>query len=456
MTVATAFDISQLPAASGGMDATKPRIRGRALTEVSLLTDCVATMFRLSFLTFTLSGLLALGTGCTPEEGPGIGPPGGHDAGPPRDTQHRPDQQIASPGTIARRMSRFLWNQVEPDSALCASLGAAPTPEKVAQVAASMLNDARSRDGFGTFIQWWLRLRDLQTYKQTEAELTPELRKSMTDQASALAIDVVFDGDARLETLLLTPTVFLNEVLARHYGVGNVPGQEMRRVPIENSGRVGILSGSGVMTRFSSTLRVTWPARRFWLASETLFCGTDGLPPPPPPGLDISVTIDPGKPIRSQMEAATPGDCQTCHAFANNAGFAFMKFDGLGRLQASDPGGAIDTSGVLVLDTEPALRFADLRSFLQQVLDRGHAGRCFVQRLLAFALDPIPLAPDRWVSAPITKPGWTDSVPDLEATFVSSKGNIRSLLVAISRSAAFLHPPPEATGPDEGCFSSRP
>jgi hypothetical protein len=344
---------------------------------------------------------------------------------------------------IAARLSRFLWSQPTPDSAIAAAVETAASGDDVAAIAEGMLADPRARDGLGAFFTWWLRLPDLATQPKDDPDgvFTADVRAALQLEAPAFGTSVILDGDGRYATLMTAPYTFMNETIARHYGVTGVTGPGLRQVPFDVPDRIGLLGEASVLARFAGNTVVSWPARRFWLVKQTLLCAA---------GLDSAVPIDTtafvieaSPRLREQLETITaPSMCQICHKFVNPLGYPFIRFDSLGLYRSDGFAGPYDdASGV-----EPVgagfltddLSYTDQPDLMRQMSGRPEAMACFAWIALNFAVDR-PKSAEVNTFSNALRP----SLDGLAAAFEASGGDIQGVLVEIVRTPAFL----QATSP---------
>jgi mono/diheme cytochrome c family protein len=249
---------------------------------------------------------------------------------------------------LASRLSFFLWSSIPDDELLAAAIaGRLKDPKVVEQQVRRMLADERSRALTTNFAAQWLYLRDLQV-KFPDEILFPDfdgtLREAMTRETE-LFVDSVFREDRSVIDLLTANYTFLNERLARHYGIPGVRGSYFRRVALPDaSTRGGLLGQGSVLTISSYSTRTSPVLRGKWVLENLL----SAAPPPPPPNIPSLKTDGAGKPLtlRDAMTAhrANPS-CAGCHARMDPIGFAMENFDAVGRWRDTDAGRPIDTSG---------------------------------------------------------------------------------------------------------------
>jgi hypothetical protein len=223
------------------------------------------------------------------------------------------------------------------------------TPLVLEQQVKRMLGDARSKALITNFAEQWLHLRNLKS-SVPDLEAFPDfddnLRQAMKEETS-LFFDSIVREDRSVVDLLNADYTFVNERLARHYGIPNVYGSQFRRVTVADEARRGILGQASVLTVTSYPNRTSPVERGKWILTNLL-----GVPPqPPPPNVpSLQETSADGKvlSLRERMERhrADPV-CAGCHKAMDPIGFALESFDGIGRSRKTEEGVAINTSGTL-------------------------------------------------------------------------------------------------------------
>ena len=251
---------------------------------------------------------------------------------------------------LASRLSFFLWSTVPDDQLLTlASQGKLKEPAVLEQQVKRMLADPRSEALVANFAEQWLHLRNLKS-SSPDLEAFPDfddnLRQAMKEETS-LFFDSIVREDRSVVDLLNADYTFVNERLARHYGIPNVYGSQFRRVKVTDETRRGLLGQAAVLTVTSYPNRTSPVERGKWILTNLL--GVPPQPPPPnvPPLADASAD---GKvlSLRQRMERhrADP-TCAGCHKAMDPIGFALESFDGIGRVRKTEDGAPIDTSGTL-------------------------------------------------------------------------------------------------------------
>jgi hypothetical protein len=251
---------------------------------------------------------------------------------------------------LASRLSFFLWSSVPDDALLDSAIrGELRRPGVLDRHVRRMLADPRSYNLASNFAGQWLRLRNL-TSVDPNVRLYPDFDDNLRQAfrlETELFVDSVVREDRSVLDLLRTDYTFLNERLAKHYGIPNVYGSRFRRVELGSDSRRGGLLRQGSVLAVSSYATRTSPVLRgVWVLSNIV-----GAPPPPPlpnvPALDGNVPAN--LPVRERMAAhrASPV-CASCHRTIDPVGFTLENFDAVGRWRENEgDSGAIDVSGAL-------------------------------------------------------------------------------------------------------------
>ncbi|MEO5926212.1 MAG: DUF1592 domain-containing protein [Bryobacteraceae bacterium] len=258
---------------------------------------------------------------------------------------------------LASRLSFFLWSSIPDDQLLdIAAAGKLKDPATLRAQTKRMLKDPRSTAMVDNFAAQWLFLRDIRT-KELDLFLFRNfdagLRESM-EKETQLFLDDVLRGNRSVLDLITANYSFLNERLAKHYGVPGIRGPQFRRVEFPaNIQRGGLLGQGSLLTLTSYSIR-TSPVLRGKYVLENLL---SSAPPPPPPNVPSLKTEgdSPDKPhtLREamQLHRAAPA-CASCHARMDPIGFAFENFDATGAWRDHDGGQPIDTMSKMLDGTE--------------------------------------------------------------------------------------------------------
>ena len=259
---------------------------------------------------------------------------------------------------IASRLSFFLWSSIPDDTLLdVASKGGLKTPAGIDQQVRRMLADPKSQLFVDNFVGQWLQLRNLKT-KQPNSHEFPDfddnLRTALGTEAEMFFASIMRE-DRSVVDLMTADYTFLNERLARHYGIPNVYGTHFRRVTLTDDTRRGLLGKGAVLMVTSHPHRTSPVLRGKWVLENIL-----GSPPPPPPDVVPPFDEEAGaakpKSVRERMEQHRRNPaCASCHRMIDPAGLALENFDAIGGWRTRDGGtrGApVDASGQLIDGTQ--------------------------------------------------------------------------------------------------------
>jgi hypothetical protein len=293
---------------------------------------------------------------------------------------------------LASRLSFFLWSSIPDDELLTlAEQGKLGDPAVLEKQVRRMIADPRSEALTANFAGQWLNLRALEGHVPV-ASLFPDFDDNLR-QAFRRETELLFDSLIRenrpITELLTANYTFVNERLAKHYGIPGVYGSRFQRVTLgpELDSRRGLLGKGSLLATSSQPIRTSPVIRGYWVLQNLL-----GVPPPPPPE-DVPDLEEP-KPdatgntampsMREQMERhrADPA-CAGCHTLMDPIGFALEHFDAIGTWRTTDGPHAIDASSVMY-DGTNIEGIADLRNFLLSYSDQF--ARTVTEKLLTYAV----------------------------------------------------------------------
>ena len=251
---------------------------------------------------------------------------------------------------LASRLSFFLWSSI-PDEELLdlAIAGKLQEPAVLEKQVRRMLGDARSESLVNNFADQWLYLRNLETIIP-DARLFPDfddnLRQAMRRETE-LFFESIMRENRNVLDLLSANYTFVNERLAKHYGIPNVYDSNFRRVTFDaNSARGGLLGQGSILTVTSYADRTSPVIRGKWILTNIV-----GLPPPPPPNVPpLQGNGSTGKllTMRERMAAHRANQpCAGCHRLMDPVGFSLENYDAVGRWRTTDEDASIDASGNL-------------------------------------------------------------------------------------------------------------
>jgi mono/diheme cytochrome c family protein len=279
---------------------------------------------------------------------------------------------------LASRLSFFLWSSIPDDELLdLAIAGRLREPATLERQVRRMLKDERARALGSNFAGQWLYLRNLRSLTP-DADVFPDfdhnLRDAMQRETELLFESVVLE-DKSILTLLDADYTFVNDRLARHYGIPGVYGTQFRRVAVTNDARKGLLGHGSVLALTSQNNRTSPVLRGKYVLTNVL-----GTPPPEAPANVPPLDEKPAKArtMRDRMEEHRRNPaCAGCHKLMDPIGLTLENFDGIGRWRTVDNGAPIDASAQLAdgsaVAGPAALRQALLRRrdlFAQNVTER--------------------------------------------------------------------------------------
>jgi len=255
---------------------------------------------------------------------------------------------------LASRLAFFLWSSPPDDELIdLASQGKLHQHAILEQQVKRMLADDRSDALVDNFAEQWLFLRNLKNSSPDEQifpDFDDNLRQAMR-QETKLFFQSIMREDRSAMDLLTADYTFVNERLARHYGMPGVYGSQFRRVTLTDPDRRGLLGQASILTVTSYPNRTSPVQRGKWILTNLL-----GIPPtPPPPNVPALKENGAGRPLslreRMEQHRANPV-CAGCHKVMDPIGFALENFDAVGQWRTTDDGAVIDPSGTLYNGTK--------------------------------------------------------------------------------------------------------
>lgn len=287
---------------------------------------------------------------------------------------------------LASRLSFFLWSSIPDDELLAIAERGELSNKSVLQAQVRrMLADQRSEALVKNFSGQYLFLRNIERISPDTGsfpDFDENLRQALAKETE-LVVESTLREDRSVADLLSTDYTFLNERLAKHYGIKGIYGSEFRRVALEDPKRHGLLGQASILTVTSYPNRTAPTIRGKWVLLQIL-----GTPPPPPPPNVPSLKDDEttkNLTMRQRMELHRSNPtCAACHKMMDPLGFALENFDGLGQWRDTiGLGGPIDSSGVL-----PDGTMFDGPAGLREVLvsKRDMFVETFTEQLLTYAL----------------------------------------------------------------------
>lgn len=287
---------------------------------------------------------------------------------------------------VASRLAFFLWSSAPDEELLTiASQNRLRDPATLEKQVKRMLADPRSEALTSNFAGQWLHLRnlrgaspDLMLYPDFDRTLSQSMRRE-----TELLFSYIVREDHPVLEMLSADYTFVDERLAKHYGIADVVGNRFRKVPVTDPNRYGILGHAGILM-LTSVANRTSPVMRGKYVMEVLLGTPPPAPPPNVPALKEAADLNTPRPVRQRLEEHRRNpNCAGCHKLMDPIGFALENFDAVGTWRVNDSGFSIDPNGVLYdgvkLDGPVGLRKALLNhsdSFLAT----------FTENLLAYGL----------------------------------------------------------------------
>ena len=268
---------------------------------------------------------------------------------------------------MASRLSYYLWSSM-PDETLMnlAKEGRLQDEKVLEQQVRRMLKDPKSISLAQEFASQWLGFRKILAEKKPDTKLFPsytaELEQALFQEA-VLTFDDIVKRDASVLEIVDSKTTFLNEVLAAHYGVPGVEGEQMRKVELNTDQRGGFPAMGSVLVATSFPGRTSPVIRGQWILESLI----GSKVPPPPDGVEIDEAKLSDKTLSKKQRLAAHSDeaaCAVCHERIDPFGFTLENYDAIGRFRSAENGRPVDATGDL--KGGPKLDgLADLKNYLK-------------------------------------------------------------------------------------------
>ena len=288
---------------------------------------------------------------------------------------------------LATRLSYFLWSSMPDDELLTlAEKNELRQPDVIQQQVKRMLKDQRSEALVENFALQWLNLRSLDELIPDPTKFpdySPQLREDMLRETTKFFEHVLREDLSTLE-LLDGKFTFVNERLAKHYGLADVQGDEFRKVSLDGvRGRAGMLTQASILTVTSNPGRTSPVKRGKWIMENIL--GT--APPPPPPNVPSLEETQKAKPdatLREQLKLhRETAICNSCHRQMDELGFGFEHFDAIGHWRDRDGQHDVDASGILPSGD----KFNGSTELIAILKGRSKQfSRCLAEKLMTYAI----------------------------------------------------------------------
>ncbi len=295
-------------------------------------------------------------------------------------------QHLIGEYELANRLSYFLWSSMPDNELFAAATNGQLSDEAVLRSQVKrMLADPRSSALVDNFAMQWLNLRLLDGSNPDPKmfnQFSPQLKADMVEETKQFCRTILLEDRSILDFLDADYT-FLNERLARHYGISGVFGEEFRKVSLRDGRRAGVITQGSVLTLTSNPSRTSPVKRGKWIMENIL-----GAPPPDPPpdvpNLDAAQKAAPDSTLRQQLELhrANPA-CASCHRTMDMLGFGLENYNAVGQFRQRDDKHAIDSSGTLP-NGDSFQGAMELIGVLKK--RKSDFARCYTQKMLTFSL----------------------------------------------------------------------
>ncbi len=305
------------------------------------------------------------------------------------EVQPQPDNpktaQPVNEWALATRLSYFLWSTM-PDEALLAQAGRGALRKNLAGEVARMLKDPKSAALVDNFASQWLQVRNLQLV-QPDEKTFPEWDKALgtaMERETELLFQNILRSDRPITDLIAADYTFVNERLARHYGIGGVQGDAFVKVKLPANRPGGILGHGSFLTLTSNPTRTSLVKRGKYVLENLL--GYNQPPAPPNvPDLDDATRTELKGTTRQKFEQHRKDPtCASCHARMDPIGFGLENFNGVGIWRDKEGNDPVDSTGQLV-SGEKFKGAVELQTLLLKE-KRGDFLRCATEKLLTYAL----------------------------------------------------------------------
>lgn len=354
--------------------------------------------------------------------------------------------QVAAPGTtefakptsweMASRLS-YLFTGSMPDAELFRAARADEliTNENIEKQARRLLTTSpRAKDTFRRFYDQWLELRAITSMQKNAASFEgwdESLKPLIKEESNRLVDSIVWDGSGDARLLFSADYTFVNGPLAKFYGVSGVSGDAFVRVNVDPAQRRGILTLPGILASHGKP-NETLPARRGKFVRTKIFCLPVG--DPPPNAVAMAPQRAPGMTVRQYFtEIEKQPACGACHTGLDGLGFGFESYDSVGRFRTTDQGQPVDATGTLV-GTDVDGDFNGGVELSKRIEQSKNAQACIAKQAFRFATGRPETVLDK------------HSIDLLTAELERASFDIRELLIALTKTDAFLLKPAQGAG----------
>jgi hypothetical protein len=332
------------------------------------------------------------------------------------------------PYEMASRLSYFLWASM-PDEALfeAARSGGLDKPEQIVAQAQRLLKDDRAKNGLNDFHMQWLGLYGVEDLEKdpTFTTYSQDVARAMLTETATFVDATLFGPQAtgKLEDLFTSSTSYINEALAKHYGVTGITGAAFQKAQLNPAQRSGFLTQGAYLAKHAKEVD-SFPIARGLHVLRSILCQeipdpAFALPPPPEPMQGVTT-----RKLYENFTAAA--ECQACHKQINGVGYGFENYDAAGGWRDKEENQTVDSSGSVVLPSG-TLTFKNGLELVKQLSTSPEARDCVARNWMRSMLR----RDERPVEA--------GSLKAVEKAFASSGYDLRTLIVGLTGTRAFTH-----------------
>ena len=327
---------------------------------------------------------------------------------------------------VAEQLSFGLWDSL-PDAELenLATKGALHTQEQVAQEARRMLADPRARAKVQAFLQHWLQMNqrdDLSKDDKLYPGFTPEIIADLRTSLNVFLEDTVWNASSDYRKLLLADYLFVNDRLAKFYGMRTNAVDDFVKVNLDPKERSGVVTHPYLLAGFSYQ-KTTSPIHRGVFLTRKIV--GRALKPPAMAMTFKDAEFAPNLTMREKVaELTRPTACQSCHSVINPLGFSLEQYDAVGRFRTRENGRLIDPASNYTTNDGETIRLTGARDLAEYAASSDQAQNAFIEQLF-----------NQVVKQPMLAYG-ADIMNRLRQSFVASEFNIQKLLVDIATISA--------------------
>jgi hypothetical protein len=327
---------------------------------------------------------------------------------------------------MASRLSYLFWTSM-PDDQLFAAADAneLATPAQIEAQVRRLLKDPKAKDALGDFAHQWLDVTDLRDARKSPAftNYTPAVAEAMLAETREFISNHIVNGDGKLPGLFTAKASFIDEGLAKIYGVTGVTGTVLKETQLNSAQRAGILT-QGAFNAAHAKADETHPIGRGKTLADRVLCKNL---PPPPDDIPMPKPASSGLTTRERFEEHSNNDCaRSCHDIIDPLGFAFENYDAVGGWRTQDAGKTVNAASKLVIDGVER-SFNNAVELTAMLSTSKEVGDCMARMFVRYALRRKETKGDE------------ATIGQIQDSFQKSNYDIREMLVSLTKSRAFTH-----------------